>query len=157
MIAHKEGGEVVNTIKEDFVKTVVDHDVKMIVGAKNKSLVECWITLAKNKISSTLKGSGIVKEIRDIIKDFKPETLTELCEKIRESVEDAILVDEAGEKTYKIPESQIDLMMAIPELIETYDIQTLLGLEDILTEMEQDSAREIHTVHSAKGLEALVH
>jgi len=43
MIAHKDGGEVITTRKEEFVETVVNHDVRMIVGARNKSLVECWI------------------------------------------------------------------------------------------------------------------
>jgi hypothetical protein len=157
MIAHKDGGEVVTTFKEGFVENVVSHDVRMIVGARNKSLVECWITLAKNKISSSLKGSGIVKEIRDIIHDYKPESIEQLRLKLRESIEDATMIDDNGEVTYKIPESQIDLMVAIPELIETYNITSLEGLKEVLAEMEQDSVREIHTVHSAKGLEAPVH
>ena len=157
MIAHKDGGEVVTTFKEGFIENVVNHDVRMIVGARNKSLVECWITLAKNKISSSLKGSGIVKEIRDIIHDIKPDSIEQLCLKLRESIEDATMVDENGEVTYKISESQIDLMVAIPELIETYNIHSLAALNEILAEMEQDSVREIHTVHSAKGLEAPVH
>jgi superfamily I DNA/RNA helicase len=50
----------------------------------------------------------------------------------------------------------VELMQTIPELIETYDITTLQSLEDILTNMEADAFRELHTVHSAKGLEAPV-
>jgi hypothetical protein len=157
MIAHKDGGEVVGTMKQDLVQEIIKHDVKMIVGARNKSLLECWITLAKAKISSTLKGSGIVKEIRDIIKDLKPESITMLLEKLQEAIEKAVVVNADGEATYTIPESLYELMTAIPEIIETYDIISLDALQDILSEMEQDAVREIHTVHSAKGLEAPVH
>jgi hypothetical protein len=156
MIAYKEGGSVATTFKKDFVHTVLTDDVSMIVGARNKSLVECWITLAKAKVSSTLKGSGIVKESRGIIHDIKPESIEMLCQKLQEAINDAIVIDADGEATYKIPESQVELMTAIPELIETYDIHTLDGLKDILAEMEQDAVREIHTVHSSKGLEAPV-
>jgi hypothetical protein len=157
MIAHKDGGEVITTRKEEFVETVVNHDVRMIVGARNKSLVECWITLAKNKLSSSLKGSGIVKEMRDIIQDIKPESIEMLCQKLREAIEDAIVIDADGETSYTIPESQVDLMTAIPELIETYNIHSLEALKEVLVEMEQDAVREIHMVHSSKELEVPVH
>jgi hypothetical protein len=157
MIAHKEGGSVATTFKRDLVQTIVGENVGMIVGARNKSPLECWITLAKNKVSSTLKGSGIVKEIRDIIKDVKPTSLPHLCVTLREAVNDAVVVNADGEATYKIPESQVELMLAVPELVEAHDIIDLNGLEAILKDMEKEDVREIHTVHSAKGLEAPVH
>ena len=154
MIAHKDGGEVVSISKEQVVETVVKDDVRMIVGARNKSLIECWIMLAKQKVASSLKGSRIVEEIRDLIKDVKPENLDDLCEKLYESVEKSIVVNTDGEAVSSLPHQTVELISAIPELVETFDMRTLDDLEDLLKEMEKEASREIHTVHSAKGLES---
>jgi superfamily I DNA/RNA helicase len=154
MIAHKEGGEVTTIQKETVTQQIIEHDVRMIVGAKNKSLIECWILLAKSKIASSLKGSRIVQELRDIIADIDPRDLNDLLMKIQEAVEGAIIVDADGEAHYNLPQQKIDLMDAVPELVESFNMTTLRDFENLLREMEQDANREIHTVHSAKGLEA---
>lgn len=157
MIAHKDGGEVISVDKVNVVKTVVEQDVRMIVGARNKSLIECWIMLAKQKIASTLKGSRLVEEIRDLIKDIKPVSLDHLCQKLLEDVEGSMVETDEGETTqpkYTIPQQTVELMLAIPDLVESFEMQSLRDLEDLLKEMEQETNREIHTVHSAKGLES---
>ncbi len=154
MSAYKDGGEVRTITRESFIQDVLKNDVRMIVGARNKSLLECWILLAKHKISSTLKGSGVVKEIRDMIYDIKPEDLDDLCETLQEAVLNAVTVNDDGEMIYKESPTRVELMDAIPELIESYGISSLGDFEKLLNEMEKDAVRELHTVHSAKGLEA---
>lgn len=156
IIAFKDGGEVRSILKQEFNDVVKETDARMIVGARNKCLIECWIHLAKAKIPSTLKGSNIVKEIRDMVKDINPQDLPDLLARLSICLEDAIEINDDGTATCKRPMTEMDLMAAIPELTECFELQTLGDLENILREMEKDAFRELHTVHSAKGLESEV-
>ncbi len=154
MIAHKEGGEVFSIDKKQIVDNVIENDVRMIIGARNKSLLECWIMLASKKVSSSLKGSGIVEEIRDLLEEIKPIDIENLCEVLRQWTDESLETNDDGEVICKIDRQKLELMKGIPDLIDQLEIKSLRQLQNVLNDMEQDALRELHTVHSSKGLES---
>lgn len=154
MEAFNTGGNVDFLYKEDVISYIIDHDIQLIVGAKNRSLLELWIMLAKQRIGSSLKGTGIAEQLRNIIKDFKPKSLEHLLRDMSEAINDAMVYDEEEEKEIcTLPESTVELMRCIQALVEAFGVTDLNGLEYSLKDMEKNSKISIHTIHSAKGLE----
>lgn len=154
MEAFNDGGNVFYTQKEGLVGYIVDQNVDLMIGAKNKSLLELWVMLAKSRIGSSLKGTGISEELRCIIKDHKPEDLNELLKNVDQALLDAYVYDEDKEETVcTLADKTVELMRCIRVLVDAFEILTLKGLNDVLLDMEKDCVRQIHTVHSAKGLE----
>ena len=163
----KDGGTVEEIPKEDFVARIKADNIKMIIGAKNKSLVRAWLMLAKEKIASTLKGTGITKEIRRVIEDngAAPKTtkrgtipakisIEELEEVLQESIFAGYMEDESGVEEQTLPTQTVDIYTCVLDIIRMHDIRDYAEFDDLLIEMEQDSDHELHTVHSSKGLEA---
>jgi superfamily I DNA/RNA helicase len=156
MVPFKEGGEVETILKDKFIERVREHNVPMIIGAKNKSLVRAWLLLAKEKIASTLKGTGIVEEIRRLLKDFKVEEngIEQLCEDMKEALYAGLYTDDMGEMQQGLPTTVTELYSCVQEIVDMHNIESYDEFNELLDEMSQDSDHELHTVHSAKGLEA---
>jgi hypothetical protein len=151
----RDGGTVKNIKKRDFVKRVVNDNVRMIIGARNKSLIEAWILLARNKIASSLKGTGVVSEIRKIHDEYRPGTIEKFLENINKALTSSILYNENGEESgSSMPTRAVELYLGIQEIISIYECKTMPDFFEILNDMETDCDRELHTIHSAKGLEA---
>ena len=163
MIPHKDGGEVTFIDRTRFVDMVKEHNVPMIIGAKNKSLVRAWLDLARFKIASTLKDKGITREIRRILEDYKvvptegnaPEmSIEELVVAINDAIREGYQIDEDGTSSQTLPLTTVDMYECIKEIIQIHHINHYAAFLNLLDEMDQDSDHELHTVHSAKGLEA---
>ena len=153
-----EGGEVLpGRLKSEFVQLVKEHKVPMIIGAKNKSLIKAWVLLARHKIASSLKGSGITDEIRRILKDFNFERIgvEQLLKDMEEAIQKGLVADEeTGTLKQTMPPKITDIFWCIQELIEIHEITQPYEFMNLLLEMDKDADHELHTVHSSKGLEA---
>lgn len=165
MVYHKEEGTVETITKDKFVEIVKEHNVPIIIGAKNKNLFKAWVLLAKNKIAATLKDRGIIEEIRRVMADFgateKPTkngdnipvkiSLPEFREALRQAEAEGYKPNDEGAMEQTLPDSVVDLYSCIQEILE--GIETVREFQELLDEMSQDSDHHLHTVHSAKGLE----
>lgn len=163
MIPHKEGGEIEYIGKGQFVERVKEHNVPMIIGAKNKNLVRAWLELAKYKIASTLKDKGITMEIRRVLEDYnvvptkdnkRTISIPKFVEELNDTIHNSTSVNEEGETVQNLPTSTLDIYDCIKQIIEIHGIERYTEFLNLLDEMDQDSDHELHTVHSAKGLEA---
>jgi superfamily I DNA/RNA helicase len=157
MEAFKEGGNIKYIEKEEIPTYVKEYDIRMIVGARNKSLTKVWIQLAKEKIGSTLKGAGIVEGIRKLLEQNKADkypSLQHFVDAMTKEALDSYSVDEdTGEQISSMSDRKIDLIECMKTLINAFQLQSFEEFDAILEEMEMDSNRNIYTVHGAKGLE----
>lgn len=163
MIHHKEGGSVEYIPKSKFVEKVKEHNVSMIIGAKNKSLIKAWLELAKYKISSTLKDKGVTKEIRRILEDYNfvptkdqpPKIdINELIILIDDAIRNGFQENDEGVMEQTLPLTAVDMYECIKEIIKIHEIDHYTQFLNLLDEMDRDSDHKLHTVHSSKGLES---
>lgn len=158
MVHFKTGGEVKKIYKSEFITYVKEHNVPMIIGAKNKNLIKAWLELAKAKIGSTLKDKGIVQEIRRVLNDFNVEEkgIEQMVEGIDDTLWKGLYTDDAGNQQQSLSNTVVELYGCVKEIVSSpeFAIETYDDFVDLLNEMEKDSNHELHTVHSSKGLEA---
>jgi DNA helicase II / ATP-dependent DNA helicase PcrA len=146
-----EGGEVKHIKREEMIDYIIESNTKLIIGARNSSLMEVWIELAVRKIGSSLKMTGIAEEIRRTIKDFKTEDINKIAKVIRMT-----LAEEAArlEEEKILTRADSDIYSCILQLIVAFNVERMNDMKKILVELEQDSDRTLGTIHFCKGQEA---
>lgn len=149
MEAFKEGGLVQEILKRDILATIQEHDVRLVIGARNVSLVTLWIFLAKHNIGSSLKGVGVTDPIRRAVDDLDARSLEDLRVKIGAIL--AANTDAEGECS--LPQMTQDVFMCITCLCNELQLETLEDMEQVLRRMEENNRINLLTVHKAKGLE----
>ena len=149
MEAFKKGGLVKEICKQEIVSTIQEHDVRLVVGARNLSLVTLWILLAKHNIGSSLKGVGVSEPIRRAIDDLDARSLPDLRSKIATIIQEN--TDSEGECT--LPQMTQDIFLCITCLCDEFQLETLQEIEDILRKMEENNRINLLTTHKCKGLE----
>jgi superfamily I DNA/RNA helicase len=139
--SHQEGGQV-NEVFHDLVGTVKSYNVHFLLSATNKTLLDFWFELLSHKIKSTIKDKDALAIIRKwLTSNIEPGTkINDVYAKAKEHL---------GRKM------DIVLLPLIKVFTERLnDHQPVEDLYKILDMMEEQTGVELHTVHSAKGLES---
>lgn len=149
--ANADGGKVVEAAgrKEDpyALKLLVDNDITFVVSPKNKHIIFIWFTLLEEYgLPSSLKGTKITNMLTKIFKDLKSNGVVyanaEKSLRLKMASEDETEADNAA-SAYRF--------LTMQRKIRDYD-----SLLKLITSLDKDTKSKIHlhTVHSAKGLEA---
>ncbi|QJT70921.1 ATP-dependent DNA helicase [Vibrio phage vB_VcorM_GR7B] len=153
--AEREGGEVfeVNGLESDTyaVKFMMHHKIGMVVSPKNKHLIRIAITLIDNEVDFTMRKSGVLEEVRLLIKKQDSKTMTGLRKGLGLEKKNA----PSGMKGREIK----DLVETTLFFLNHFSFATPLdALSKITSLKRRDRGRgiQLHTGHSSKGLEAPV-
>jgi superfamily I DNA/RNA helicase len=141
IFSHQQGGEII-TAYYDIVETVRTHDVHFLLSATNRTLVNFWFDLLSSRIKSTFKDKDVLAVVRKwLIANIEPGTkvddIYEMAKKKLGKRMDTMLLPLIGAFTSRLKPDQ-----------------TVEDFQKILDKMEEQSGVELHTIHSAKGLES---
>ena len=148
--AFAQGGHVYEYVgsKEDEynLETLLKNNVDMIVSAKNKHIISIWFYLLERyNISSSLKGSKITTMLTKMFKGFKSS-----------NIPFSMIWSELEKQMTSTDEGIADMAASGMRFIRLLNVKDYEAIFKKIKEIENDTKAKIHlhTVHSAKGLEA---
>lgn len=131
------------------LEAVLNYEIEMVISSTNFMLFGVYLELFVRSVKCSLKGTGITGRIRSLITQVKGKIKRwdEMIEKCKETLD--LGIDVIGSQKY-------DLISCLLFVIEKLRIRSWAQLEQQLNLIDSQDGKgiQLHTVHSAKGLEA---
>jgi superfamily I DNA/RNA helicase len=148
--AFEKGGQVIEitgTKNDEYrLDILLENKVEMIVSAKNKHIISIWFNLLEQYgISSSLKGSNITTMLTKMIKNLKSN-----------GIQFINIYSELHSQTDNPDEAIADMAAACLRFVSLQKFTSYEQVLDRIKKIENDTTSKIHlhTIHSAKGMEA---
>lgn len=147
--AYEEGGKVVSLIGVEEspyrLERVLKREIKFILSPKNKHLLEIWFSLLRDYgKSSSFKGSKITAMLTTLFNDLKKKIpFSNVGNELR------VLLDHAD----------VEIADNAGAALTFFSVRKYKDFDDVLSAIKEldktnKDSIHLHTVHSAKGLEA---